>query len=311
MRIIGWSVLFAALVLAVAGTAYPQVERTYTKNPERYSEWVELRQKSLWLLDLWQQPTDTMQGQITKVSEWADAGRPSGPGETPEALRFLGLQEYEVARKATQGDVALRTLVAQTLVEQAEWDPIFDAVMKIQRFEHGGRVEATQAIQLLADALGKLNGDYPAAFEAASEIISRRLEDEEDGVRFVAMNAVAALPEQYRGDDLVGTLVEALRDEDQVLVAEAARLLGELALKEAVRPLMERFNEIPEDSDPPSEEGSPSSTSLNQARLAIAVAVGKITGNNWNFTRQMNKAGVLETYKSMLEWWDANKNSYD
>ncbi|MHC4713703.1 MAG: HEAT repeat domain-containing protein [Planctomycetota bacterium] len=311
MRKIGWSVLFAALVFAVADTAYPQVDPTYTKNPLRYSEWVELRLKAGWLLELWQQPTTTMEAQIIKVEEWGKAGRPAALEDTPEVLRFLDIQDYEVARKASQGDVALRTLAARTLVEEAEWDPVFDAIIKIQRFEHGDRVEATQAIQLLVDALGKLNGDYPPAFETAAEIISRRLEDEEAGVRFVALNAVAALPEAYRSGDLIGALVKALREDDEVIVAEAARLLGELSLEEAVRPLMERFAEIPEDSDPPSTEESPSGTSLNQARLAIAIAVGKITGNDWQFTRQINRAGVLEAYKTMLEWWDANKNSYD
>jgi HEAT repeat protein len=187
---------------------------------------------------------------------------------------------------------------------------MFFIVIRIAATDYEKTADAAAATQLLKGSLEALSQDYTGATQAAAAIIERRLADERPAVKFVAIGAVAALGEGERKDALIDKLIGFVGDSDQLIVEESARVLGEVGVKKAVRPLMEKFVAIEENSDPPSAEQDSGIPPLNQARFAIAEAVGKITGQDRRLTRQFNRAGVLAQYEDLLAWWDANNSEY-
>jgi len=308
-----WSVLIALLLLLSAPAAHAQRAAKYTELPEYFRDELALREQAEWLLAAWENPTEVMEGQIEKLTAWNEAGRPEdleNTGKIPEAIRYLDLQDYEIPRRAIHGDSAIRTILAEKLVELARWDPIFEAVLEIASPSNTERIDAIQSLQLLVDALNNLEGDYPAAFAAACDILMERRDAE--NVRFVVIKGILALPEASRTDEMTSWLIGLLESDEQVIVEKAARTLGEIGAVEAVRPLMEKFISLPEGEDPPTPEDEERvAEPINQARLAIAVAVSRMTNQQLALTRQIDKAALMAQYQELLAWWEANKGSFN
>ena len=304
-----WLILIALLLLFSAPAALAQRVAKYTEVPEYWRDQVELENQAKWLLGAWENPTEVLKAQIDKVAAWNKDGRPEELWKQPEALRYLGLQDFEVSRKAVQGDSSIRTILAEQLVELARWDPIFEAVLQIASASGTERIDAIQSLQLLVDALDNLEGDYPAAFAAARDILMER-RDEPGAVRFVAIKGVLALPEASRTSEMTRWLIDLLESGDQVIVENAAKALGEIRAVEALRPLMETFISLPEGEDPPTPDDEERvAQPINQARLAIALAVSRITDQRLALTGQIDKAGLLAQYQTLLGWWEANKST--
>lgn len=309
-----WSVLIALLMLFSAPAAHAQRVAKYTELPEYFRDELALREQAEWLRAAWENPTEVMEAQIEKLTAWNKAGRPEDHENTrkiPEAIRYLDFQDYEISRRAIQGDSSIRTILAERLTELARWDPVFEAVLEIASPSNTERIDVIQSLQLLVDALNNLEGDYPAGFAAARDILMERRDDEGE-VRFVVIKGVLALPEACRTDEMTSWLIDLLESNEQIIVEKAARALGEIGAVEAVRPLMEKFVSLPEGEDPPTPEGEERvAEPINQARLAIALTVSRMTNQQLALTRQMDKTGLMAQYQELLAWWEANKGSFN
>ena len=303
----GGSVLLAVITLVVAGAAHAQIIKPdYVKNPERFSDYQDLQQEAAWLLAAWKSPEEAAKKAIGDLAQW----RKENPsGEKPRFLKYFGLEAYEFEDKAVGSASSLRAFFAAPLVEHAKWDPIFIAVLKISGEASQDRMAAVQNTQLLVNVVEALEEDYPKAFKAAREIFTERINDERSGVRFVAIKGFVALPESYRGTEVAGALIGMLAEDDQLIVAAAAQALGEFGATNAVRPLMERFITIEEGNDPTG-GGETGGGALNQARLEIAKAVNRIARTGLALSGSMYRAHLLGEYQKLLEWWEANKGSY-
>ncbi len=304
-----WSVLMVLLLL-LSATAYAWPEPDYTDVPQFYREYQAFQRMAGWILEAWQNPTEVMTAQVEKVAEWNAAGRPDD--ETPEAMRYLGLQDYMVSRRAVQGDSAIRGMLAGVLVENARWDPVFAAILEVARPHSENRVEAIQAMRVLVDALNTLEGDHHGAWQAASAIVVEKMEDGRAGVRFMAINGIVALPDAYRTEQMTQLLISEVAGDEDILIAQAARSLAEIGAVEAVRPLMEKFMALEEGDDPatPAEEET-ATEPINQTRLILADAVERLISLDLAVKRQPDRASLMARYQELEDWWDANQSQYN
>lgn len=303
----GGSVLSAVIALVIAGAAHAQIiEPDYTRNPDRFSDYQNLQREAAWLLEAWKGPEQAVKKAIAELEQWQ---KDDPSGEPPRFLKYFGIEAYEFEDKAKGGTSALRAFFAVPLVKHAGWDPVFAAVLRISSEVSKDRMAAIQNTQLLVDVVMAIEEDYPKAFQAAREIFAERIKDERSGVRFAAVRGFVALPESYRGTEVAGLLIGMLADGDQLIVAVAAQALGEFGAVDAVRPLMERFIEIEEGNDP-TVGGGTGQGSLNQARLEIAKAVNKIARIGLVLDSRMYQVELIDKYRKLLQWWEANKSSY-
>lgn len=305
----GGSVLLAVITLVVAGAAHAQIiEPDYVNNPDRFSDYQDLQQEAAWLLAAWKSPEEAVKKAIVDLVQWRKEN-PSGEPPPPRFLKYFDLAAYEFEDKAVGSASSLRAFFTGPLVKHAKWDPIFIAVLKISGEASQDRMAAIQNTQLLVNVVAALEEDYPKAFKAAREIFTERIKDERSGVRFVAIKGFVALPESYRGTEVAGALIGMLAEDDQLIVAVAAQALGEFGVANAVRPLMERFISIEEGNDPTG-GGATGGGALNQARLEIAKAVNKIARTGLALGGSIYRAHLLGEYQKLLQWWEANKSSY-
>jgi len=307
------SVLVVLCLLFSAGMAHAQITPDYTENPEYYRDLLALEREAEWLLEAWTNPVEVMKEQVEKVKAWNEAGRPEENSEDiPEAIRYLNLQDYEVSRRAVHSESAIRAMLAPVIVELARWDPIFKIILEIASPTNTDRIEAIQSLQLLVDAISGLEGDYPAAYKAAADILTERTRDKRAGVLFVVMRGIAALPSEYRSDQMKNWLIEQVSGSDEVLVTQAARTLADIGAVEAVRPLMEKFLSLEEGRDPATpEEEETSAVPINQTRLALATAIERLTDVDLALSRQIDRASLMAKYQELVDWWKANENRYN
>lgn len=293
---IRWWVLTTCVFLAVTSTALAQPPAKYTENPDRYSTWLERKAQGEWFVAVWQDPSAVFKENLD-------------PETAGLLFRYLSLEEYEVKMKATWGNDALRGVLAKGLVKDAQWDPIFEAVLTIAAEEVEEAPRAMKAATLLLDAVETYINAYPAVAAPARDIFLKRLADSRNGVRFTAVRGLSLLPLNSDSKAVITELVKLIETKDDVLCAEVARALAKLGVREAVKPLMTRFLDMDSESDPsfdPPENGS-----LNQAKLAVAIAVGDLTGIDRGLRNPVTKADILSSYEELTKWWEESASGYE
>lgn len=298
MTSIRWWALCVFALFLMAGTAAAMEPPKYTANPERYRELKALSAKAAWLARTWENPKAVFK------EKGAD------PEELKTAATYLGIEDYKIQNMTSWSADTLRPVLAKTLVAEAKWDPIFQAVLAIAASNTDDRTLAIQQTQLLVDAVEALVDRFPAIVGPSREIFLKRLSSEYRGVVFVAIRGLSFLPRETNSDATQDALLNLVAGQDQVIVATAAEALGKIGTAKAVRPLMEKFFSIKEDTDPAVAENTSAVRPLNHARLAIATAVARLTGIDLALDRATNKADILSKYDDLVKWWKANEKNY-
>ncbi|MCD6404792.1 MAG: HEAT repeat domain-containing protein [Planctomycetes bacterium] len=298
MTSIRWWALCVFALFLTAGTAAAMEPPKYTANPERYWELKDLSAKAAWLTRTWEDPK--------AVFKEKDANQE----ELKSASMYLGIEDYKIQAMTAWSAAALRVPLAKTLVAEAGWDPLFEAVLTIAASKPDSAALAIQQTQLLTDTVEALVDEFPAIAEPSRKVFLERLSSEYKGSAFAAIEGLSLLPREADSHATEDALVKLVADEDQVIVAAAAEALGKIGTAGAVRPLMEKFLSIEEDTDPAVAEDASVVKPLNHARFAIAAAVGQLTGIDRALDKPGNKAEILSKYDDLVEWWKANEKNY-
>jgi hypothetical protein len=299
VRVRAWG-LYCLLALLLSGVASAQLERIpqYTSLPDLYRDQAILQDDAAWMQKAYLDPVATVNQ------------------EPDKAAAIFGKSPYDVRDLVLMGPAAIRVLLTPMLVEQSSSDPAFLAVLAIARTKTDDRYLAARAAALLYDTVKARIAQFPKVAEPAREIFLQNLSDQRVEVKYLAINGLALVGNPPGATTVTAALVKELADTNEGFVEAVAAALGALGDKSAVKPLMERFLAIPEDTDTLDDGLTPTlgepGPPLNEARLAIAIAVGKLTG----IDRQIIGGGiyrrdyVLGKYDELTKWWEANKGNY-
>jgi len=292
------ALLFLCLVVMLfAGTAVAQSwEDTirYTRKPPDWDTYKKLREEADWLIKGFLDPVAVLNAEPTRF------------------LAELQRPEYELPAVKALSANALRQELCAAIVQKAEYGQIFEAVLTIARTATADKYVAIAQVKLLRDCVNAYIKDYPDVAEPARDILLNDLQDTRDEVKYLATCALGIVKNAPGSRSVTDALLGQLAGKNQAFVEAAAMALGQLGDTAAVRPLIATLASIPDDQDPMLREEETSSPPVNEARLQIAVAVEKLTGNKWGFTdlSGVKKSGLADKYKELAAWWDANKDKY-
>ena len=298
------SVFLCLVVLIIAGVAVaqPLVETArYTALPETWAETKMVKEQAGWLVKAFLDPTAVIK-------------------EEPDRfLTVLGKTPFDLKTLSQQDAPALRAQLAAVILDLAKYDPGFEAVLTIARTSATDRFLALQSAALLADAVKKYIAQYPRIADPARDILLEDVGQGRDEVKYVAIKGLASCGNAAGSQAATEALIGQLSNKNEAIVEEAAKALGDLGDTSAVRPLMQTFMSIQEDTLPTqgdesdqgkSAQGTPGPP-LNEARYQIAITVGQLTGIDRGLTGSNRyKADVLAKYDDLVTWWDANKDKY-
>jgi hypothetical protein len=298
------SVFLCLVVLMVAGVAVAQPlaeTARYTALPETWAETKVVKEQAGWLVKAFLDPAAVIK-------------------EEPDRfMTVLGKTPFDLKALSQQDAPALRAQLAAVILDLAKYDPGFEAVLTVARTSATDRFLAMQSAALLADTAKKYIAQYPRIADPARDILIEDVRQGRDEVKYVAIKGLASCGNASGSKAVTEALVGQLSNKNEAVVEEAAKALGGLGDMGAVKPLMQTFMSIQEDTLPTEEDQADQGKSvqgtpgppLNEARYQIAIAVGNLTGIDRGLTGQNRyKADVIAKYDDLLTWWDQNKNKY-
>lgn len=292
-------VCLAVALLAGAASAQWQSEVIkYTKAPDTYRDWQALDAEGPWLEKVFANPADVLKDEPDRV------------------LALLGKTTYDLPGLRALTQETLRAAVAAAIVKKALYDPGFQTVFKIASTDTDNRFLAVAGIALLCDSVNAYIADYPRVADPAREVALRRINDPRDEVRFLAAKLLGVVKNAPNSRAVTDALIAKLKSPNQGLVDASASSLAAIGDKSAVRPLMEAFLAIPDDTDPLIEEAVGSEAlgtpQVNGAKFEIAIAVQKLAKPDLGVdsVTGMLRSTLAAKYAELAKWWEENKSSY-
>jgi len=292
MRFRRWWVLPAMIFLLCAGRAGALEQPEYTAFPELWRDLQAKRAEADWLLKAYVDP-------------------PSAFQETEQVKLYLDIEEYQIERMRQRAEREMRNMIRDELVAEAQWDPVFVAVLEIARENFDERELAINATDLLLRAVRQYVDEYPAVAEPAAEIFFDRLSDGREGVVFVAARGVGVAYAGTGSDEAAGKLTPLLGFESEAIVGAAEESLARIGSKSAVGPLMEALQSLSDQTQVARDSGETSSPTINQGKLAVAEAVEQLTDADLPpLPQPFTLAQLQEKYQQLIDWWEQNKDRY-
>ena len=288
--------LAVILFLPLTAWAIEMDKPEYTSHPDRYYELLELRLKASVLLDLYNDPATVMKERLE------------------EAKKYLEISsDYALDQWVNASAQDVRKKLLPIISTQAQWDPIFAVALKIGDADYEDEQIAIQSLHLYNVTVEKQIKQFPAIKDASAQLFLKHLKGKVKGLQFLACSGLALLPPDASTTEVEDELIALVEGDDEVLVSEAAKALGQLEVKLAVRPLMKRFLEIRYDVDPSLEEDEGSSgKDFNYAKYTIAQSVLKIAGLDLDLKEKYYKpsAELIAIYEELASWWRINESAY-
>jgi len=303
MRKFRASVLACLVVPAFAALAVAQMPETptYTSNPPTFAELMQLRQDAEWFKKAFVDPKAALKADPAKFRD------------------MLGKNDFDMRTISQQDSPALRLEMKKIIIPKAKYDPFFQVVLDIASVSTQDRFLAVQSVELLDDALKAYVAQYPVCASASRAVLLQRLKDTRDEVKFAAIMGLALVKNAPGSNEVTQALVAELQSKSEVVIDSDASALGALGDVSAVRPLVERFLSLeagnstavePDYEAAAPNTPTPSNEPVNEAKLAIAVAVDKLAGLKIGFSGQLLRSEIMQKYAAIEKWWAENKDKY-
>ncbi len=180
---------------------------------------------------------------------------------------------------STDSDALVRTKCLKSLTELAGKGAIPDLIRAL-----AGDDEGTVRAQA-ASLLGSTGSDL-----GVDPLIKALQEDFSEAVRVAALASLYTLKPPRCAD----AVIEALEDRNDSVRSDAAKTLGILKNKKAVRPLMDALD---------AEEES-------RILLQITDALSKLTGMDNEYAIDLSEEDQEEALQIWRDWWEENKGEY-